>query len=74
VIAEARAAGVPVLVSSNCGIASELNENSVLNPDAEISLWSQQCHALIGQQSETVARSWKDVAEEQIRCYLQVIL
>jgi UDP-glucose:(heptosyl)LPS alpha-1,3-glucosyltransferase len=73
VIAEARAAGVPVLVSDNCGIASELDEDSVLNQDSEVSTWSQRCHALIGQQPESVARSWKDVAEEQIRCYQEFL-
>ncbi len=73
VIAEARAAGVPVLVSSNCGIASELNENSVLDQDATSSAWSRQCHVLIGQQPEVVARRWKDVAEEQISCYQEFL-
>ncbi len=73
VIAEARAAGVPVLVSDNCGIASELDEDSVLNRDSGVSTWSQRCHALIGQQPEPVARSWKDVAEEQIRCYQEFL-
>jgi UDP-glucose:(heptosyl)LPS alpha-1,3-glucosyltransferase len=69
VIAEARAAGVPVLVSSNCGIAPELNEDSILDQDATISAWSRRCDVLIGQQPEVVARSWKNVAEEQICCY-----
>jgi UDP-glucose:(heptosyl)LPS alpha-1,3-glucosyltransferase len=73
VIAEARAAGVPVLISNNCGIASELNESFVLDRESEISNWSRQCNVLIGQQPESKIRSWKDVAEEQIRCYQEFI-
>ena len=73
VIAEARAAGVPVLVSDNCGIASELNAYSVLNLDTAVSTWTRQCNTLIGQQQESTSRSWKDVADEQIHCYQEFL-
>ncbi len=69
VIAEARAAGVPVLVSDNCGIASELNENSILRLDSGINIWRKRCDELIGQHVESVVRNWRAVAEEQVHCY-----
>jgi len=74
VIAEARAAGVPVLVSANCGIAAELNKNSVLNLETDTGIWSRRCHELMMQQPKAVFRSWKSVAEEQIRYYQEIIL
>jgi UDP-glucose:(heptosyl)LPS alpha-1,3-glucosyltransferase len=69
VIAEARAAGVPVLVSDNCGITSELNENSILRLDSGINIWRKRCDELIGQHVESVVRNWRTVAEEQVLCY-----
>lgn len=72
VIAEARAAGVPVLVSASCGIATELGSESVLDISADESIWAEHCHALIGQPFEPVTRSWKTVAEEQLRCYRSI--
>ncbi len=70
VVAEARAAGVPVLVSDACGIAGELNAASVLPIDASIEQWCAASSKLIGQSTTPVTRSWRTVAEEQIACYL----
>lgn len=69
VIAEARAAGVPVLVSSACGIATELEPESVLDLAADNAAWVRRCSALIGQPSGSTVRSWETVAREQFDCY-----
>jgi len=69
VIAEARAAAIPVLVSENCGIANELNPASILPVDAPILDWVKACECLIGQASEAVTRDWQSVAQDQIVCY-----
>ncbi|MBN4073239.1 glycosyltransferase family 4 protein [Mariprofundus ferrooxydans] len=69
VIAEARAAAVPVLVSDACGIAAELNETSVLSINDPISDWSTACAQLIGQTTKSIRRDWATVAQEQITCY-----
>ena len=69
VIAEARAAGVPVLVSEACGIATELDDISVLAGDADPKVWAERCEALIGSSPPLIGRSWREVAEEQIDCY-----
>jgi UDP-glucose:(heptosyl)LPS alpha-1,3-glucosyltransferase len=73
VIAEARAAGVPVLVSDACGIASELDQDAVLNIHASISDWATAIETQIGQQMPSVQRSWKTVAQEQIAIYRQFL-
>jgi len=74
VIAEARAAGVPVLISDACGIASELDQDAVLNINASISDWVTAIETKIGQQMPSVTRSWKAVAQEQIAMYQQYLV
>jgi len=69
VIAEARAVGVPVLVSDACGIATELDQNTVLSTHADISDWAMAIEQSIGQQTAITRRSWKTVAAEQIDIY-----
>ncbi|MDQ6970990.1 MAG: glycosyltransferase family 4 protein [Mariprofundus sp.] len=69
VIAEARAAAVPVLVSDACGIADELDKISVLPIHAAMADWTCACQALIGQTQKPVIRDWATVAQEQIDCY-----
>ena len=73
VIAEARAAGVPVLVSSECGICSELDRDNIMSIGSGILEWSFACEKLIGQQPEVVTHSWRSVAEEQLVCYQRII-
>jgi len=77
VIAEARTAGVPVLVSDACGIASELNEHIVLNINADIHVWANALEHQIkhqnGRRTDLIRRGWKNVAEEQIDCYRQYL-
>lgn len=72
VIAEARAAGVPVLVSDNCGIADELEPASVLPLAAGDDLWVSACLQLLGNEVGPQVRSWRTVAEEQVRMYRQI--
>jgi len=69
VIAEAQSAGVPVLVSDACGIASQLDHDAVLHTDANISDWAHAVEKHIGIQVNAVKRDWKTVAEEQLDCY-----
>ncbi|MDQ6999730.1 MAG: glycosyltransferase, partial [Mariprofundus sp.] len=71
VIAEARAAGVPVVISDACGIASELNHEVVLNNNADIRDWANSVENNIGRQTNMIKRDWKTVAEEQLDCYLK---
>ena len=71
VIAEARAAGVPVLVSDACGIAGELEHAAVLNLHTDIRGWAKAVEKRIGLQAVATRRSWKTVAEEQLDCYRQ---
>ncbi|PIW44883.1 MAG: lipopolysaccharide core biosynthesis protein [Zetaproteobacteria bacterium CG12_big_fil_rev_8_21_14_0_65_54_13] len=72
VIAEARAAAVPVLVSDACGIAPELEAEAVLPMSAGIDSWTAACMTLLKSQREPEIRSWRAVAEEQVRCYRQL--
>jgi len=73
VIAEARAASVPVLISDACGIACELEHAAVLTLNTDISDWASAVEKRIGQQSATTRRSWKTVAKEQIDIYRQYL-
>ena len=72
VIAEARAAGVPVLVSDNCGITDELDEASVLPLAAGDDVWVSACLDLLGNNRKPDIRSWRTVAVEQVRIYRQI--
>ena len=71
VIAEARAAGVPVVISDACGIASELDHDVVLENGASINDWANTVENNIGRQTNIIKRDWKTVAEEQLDCYLK---
>ena len=73
VIAEARAAGVPVLVSDACGIANELDDQSVLPLHAPIPDWSNICETWLGKGSTAVIRDWRSVALDQINCYQKIL-
>ncbi len=69
VIAEARAAGVPVVISDACGIASELDQGVVLNIHARISDWAEAIERDIGCRKPLTQRDWNTVAQEQVDCY-----
>jgi UDP-glucose:(heptosyl)LPS alpha-1,3-glucosyltransferase len=71
VIAEARAAGVPVVISDACGIAPELDHDVILNNNAEIRDWASVVENHIGCHINIIKRDWKTVAEEQLACYLK---
>ncbi|MDQ6996163.1 MAG: glycosyltransferase family 4 protein [Mariprofundus sp.] len=72
VIAEARAAGVPVAVSDACGIAPELDATAVLTIDVSIQAWAKAVNRQIGAQPAIIKRDWKTVAEEQIEIYRHI--
>lgn len=69
VIAEAQAAGVPVLISDACGIAANLNPEMVLSAGADVSEWVRAAEQRIATQPTIVTRHWRTVAEEQLACY-----
>ncbi|MDQ7012216.1 MAG: glycosyltransferase family 4 protein [Mariprofundaceae bacterium] len=69
VIAEAMAARVPVLMSDRCGAAADAPAYMALPLDADIRLWAERCHELIGAHPASFRRSWKDVARKQVQCY-----
>jgi len=69
VIAEARAAGLPVVISDACGIANEIDENCILALNATIEDWAKVCELQIGHLSKPLIRDWKCVAQDQIDCY-----
>ncbi len=71
VIAEARAAGVPVVISDACGIAPELDQDVILNNNANISDWVSTVENHIGCHINIIKRDWETVAEEQLACYLK---
>jgi len=71
VIAEARAAAVPVLISDACGIADELDQTSVIPLDACIETWIKGCNHQFGLTVEPSIRNWRCVAEDQVHCYQQ---
>jgi len=71
VIAEARAAGVPVLVSDTCGIASELDSDMVLSIQADVNKWAHNVEHYIGMQTTIIKRDWRTVAREQLNCYMK---
>jgi len=75
VIAEARAAAVPVLVSDACGIASELDDDAIIKLHAPIADWVQAAEQLLQRTSTTVpvTRSWKHVAHEHLGCYQMLL-
>lgn len=73
VIAEARAAGVPVVISSACGIAEELPHFNVLNYQSGTLEWMYTCKSMLGTCPEPVQRGWRDVALEQVACYERLL-
>jgi len=61
-----------VLMSDRCGAAVDAPAHMALPLDADIRLWTQRCHELIGTHPPPFRRSWKDVAEEQVQCYRKI--
>jgi len=72
VIAEARAAAVQVLISSNCGISDELGAENVMELDDSPLQWANACDRLLGQPAQSVSHSWHAVAEQQLACYYNI--
>lgn len=72
VIAEARAAAVPVMISTACGIADELDGKNKMSIGSGILEWSYAAEELLGTAPEMISHSWKSVAEEQLVCYQNI--
>ncbi len=71
VIAEAQSAGVPVLISDACGIASEMHPDMVLSIQADVNKWAHTVEHYIGMQTTIIKRDWRTVAREQLNCYMK---
>jgi UDP-glucose:(heptosyl)LPS alpha-1,3-glucosyltransferase len=73
VIAEAMAAGVPVVISERCGIATDVppDAGSVLPLDAPVGEWAAACERQLARQSPPppFVRGWQQVAQEQLATY-----
>jgi len=71
VIAEAMAAGVPVVISDRCGIASDVPNRmgTVCPPNTTPYDWSMACEKYIGTSFPTDVRNWQQVALDYIHLY-----
>ena len=73
VIAEATNYGVPVVISNNCGIASQITKKSgrVLNLDDSIDEWIKACSLEIKRDdlAHKVGKSWIELANDHIKIY-----
>ncbi len=75
-IAEASAAGVPVVVSNQCGISPQITFHSgkVINTDAPISEWVNACLSELNRTTpvKTIGHSWKELAQQHIEIYSDI--
>ena len=73
VISEATNYGVPVVISNNCGIASQITKKSgrVLNLDDSIDEWIKACSLEIKRDdlAHKVGKSWIELANDHIKIY-----
>jgi len=72
-ISEATSFGVPVVISNNCGIASEISKKSgrVLALDVGIDLWIKACAIELKRNdlAHKVGKSWEELAYDHIKIY-----
>lgn len=75
VVAEAMAAGVPVVVSDLCGVAPDVSplHGTVLSLGASTDAWSTACDLWLSRPSTPgFSRSWDDVADEYEQLYQRI--
>ncbi len=75
VITEAMSAGVPAVISDQCGARSEVDARFVLPLESSLAQWCDACEQAI-QLEEPVhyQRSWHDVALEHLQLYQDCVL
>ncbi|MDX8411394.1 MAG: glycosyltransferase family 4 protein [Mariprofundaceae bacterium] len=76
IIAEAMAARVPVLVSSQCGAASEVSQahGAVLELYAPADAWADAAHVLLAKENSSpgFTRPWRQVAQDYVAIYERI--
>ena len=76
-ISEATNFGVPVVISDNCGIASQITKKSgrVLSLDDSIALWIKACSEEITRNdlAHKVGKSWTELALDHIKIYDSIL-
>jgi len=76
-ISEATSFGVPVVISTNCGIASQITKKSgrVLTLDDSIDLWVKVCSKEIKRNNlvHKVGKSWTESALDHIKIYDSIL-
>lgn len=75
-IAEATNYGVPVVISSQCGIASQVSSHSgsVIDVKASVDEWADSCLTALNRTSPIlgIGKSWKELAQQHIEIYKQI--
>lgn len=75
-IAEANSMGIPVVVSSQCGIANLITEKSgqTLNAELSTDIWVKACLKELNRTSpvKRISKSWQELAEDHIRIYHKI--
>jgi len=76
VVAEAMAAGVPVVLSSNCGVVADVgpSQGIALDTDEDISVWVRGCERMLttNTRASGTVRRWDDVASDYERLYIRI--
>jgi len=74
VITEAMSAGVPVVLSDQCGARSEVDARFVLPLEAPLTQWCEACEqAMQARHGIHYHRSWQDVAQEHLQVYRELL-
>ncbi|HIA44694.1 MAG TPA: glycosyltransferase [Methylococcaceae bacterium] len=77
-IAEASASGVPVVISDQCGISSQVTHQSgrVININAVIGDWVNACLTELNRTTPTITinHSWLELAEQHLKIYSNVAI
>jgi len=75
-IAEVTNYGIPVVVSNQCGIASQVSSRSgsVVDIKANIDEWVDSCLVELSRKSSTlgIGKSWQELAQQHIEIYKQL--
>lgn len=73
VVTEALSAGVPAVVSDQCGARSEVHPSCIVPEHAPVEQWVQACErAILHTGRVSYRRSWLDVAREHVALYEQI--
>jgi len=77
VISEASSFGVPIVISNNCGIASQITKKSgtVLTLDDSIDLWIKACSLEMKRNglAHKVGKTWTELAHYHIKIYDSIL-